>query len=71
MNSDLMHSAGEWFAKDDTRLSIVAQLLEGRRAILALWRHFANTDFVAHHLDGFFALDDASEKLRTNKSEID
>jgi hypothetical protein len=69
MNPDLMHSAGVWFAEDNTRRSIEAQLFESCRAILALRRHFANTNFVANHFDGFFALNDSSERLRTNKNE--
>lgn len=64
MNSNLVHSASEWFAEDDTRLSIVSQALEVGRAILALWRDFAHADLVAHHLDGLFAFDVAAAKER-------
>lgn len=64
MNSNLMHSAGEWFTEDNTRLAVVAQLLERRRTFFALRRHFANTDFVAHHLDGLFTFDAAAAEER-------
>lgn len=60
MNSDLMHSARVWFTENDTRLAVVAQLLEGGCALFALGRDFANTNLVAHHFDRFFTLDDAS-----------
>lgn len=62
MNSDLMHPASKWFAEHNTCLSIVAKLLEFRRAIFALWWNFANTNLVAHHLDGFFTFDDFTEE---------
>lgn len=58
MDSDLMHSTGEWLAKDDTRLAVVPELLEFGQAIFALRRNFANPDLVADHFNGLQALDD-------------
>lgn len=58
MNTDLMHAASEWLTEHDTCLTIVAELLELGRAVLAFGRHFAHSNLVADDLDRLFALDD-------------
>lgn len=58
MNSNLMHAASERLAEHNARRSIVAELLELGRAILALWRDFADANLVADHLDRLLALND-------------
>lgn len=57
MDSDLMHSTGEWLAKDDTCLAVVPELLEFGQAIFSLRRNLANPDFIADHFNGLRALD--------------
>ena len=57
MNPDLMHSSRPWPAKDDGCFSIKAEPLELRVAILAVGRHLADADLVAHHLDWLLARD--------------
>lgn len=55
-----MHSARKRFAQHDAAAAVVAQLLEGGGALLALRGHLAHADLVADHLDRFLALDDAA-----------
>lgn len=58
MDSDLVHPAGVGKAQHDTSvgLGIVSQFLECCVAFLALGRHLAHADLVAHHLDRLGAL---------------
>lgn len=60
MNSDLVHATCEWFAENDTGCSIEAKFLELCQTILAFGRHFADTNFVADHLNRLRTLDDAT-----------
>lgn len=51
--SDLVHASRMRKAQHNTcvGLWVVAQLLEGGVAVLALGRHFTHSDLVTHHLD--------------------
>lgn len=62
-----MHATGQRLAEHDTRLAVVAELLELGEAVLALGRHFAHADLVADHLDGLFALDDLAADEKSGK----
>lgn len=50
-----MHAASVRLAEDDAGASVEVEFLEGGAAVLALGRHFAHADLVAHHLDGLRA----------------
>lgn len=65
MNSYLMHAAGERFTEHDARLAIEAELLECRRAVLALWRHLTHANFVADNLNRLLALQNAPGRRKS------
>lgn len=60
MYTNLMHSTGEGLTQNDTGFAIVSQFLKSRYTIFALWRHFANTNFVANNFYWLLTLNNSS-----------
>ena len=56
MNPDLVHPAGEGPAEHHARLPVEVHALELGAALLAVGRHLAHADLVAHHLHRLRAL---------------
>ena len=61
MDPDLVHASGARPAEDDGGGPVEAEALELGVAVLAVGRHLAHADLVAHHLDRLLAVDDATE----------
>ena len=56
MDPDLVHSSGERSAEDYTGSAVVIKPFELGAALLAVGRHLAHADLVAHHLHRLRAL---------------
>ena len=61
VDPDLVHAPCSRPAEDDGGGPVEADALELGVAVLAVGRHLAHADLVAHHLDRLFAVDHAAE----------
>ena len=61
MDPDLVHAPGARPAEDDGGGAVEAEALELGVAVLAVGRHLAHPDLVAHNLDRLLAVDHAPE----------
>ena len=61
MDSDLVHSAGEWPTQNHARRSVEVHSLKLSPALLPGGGHLADPDLVAHHLHRLTALSPTTE----------
>ena len=70
MDSNLMHSACVRLAEDDASLAIIRKSFKLGPTIFTLGRDATNSNFVAHHLDGFVAHNLLTKKsIKNHKSK--
>lgn len=70
MNSDLVHSASSGPAKDHAGPPVEAESLKLGVAVLAVRADRADTNLVAHHLDGLLAGDLSLRELSLNPANV-
>lgn len=62
-----MHPAGVRLAENDAGLAVVREPLKLGSTIFAFWRYTADSNFIAHYLDGLVAHDFFTVTIKKKK----